>query len=253
MIFNWKTDYLALDFDGVVINSVEECLLVSFNTFADFSHTRLVDSLDQIDPFFIAEFKRMRNFIRAGADFVYIVMAITQNVSITNQRQFDNFCDDNKDLEKIFFDEFYKKRDQLSIEKPDLWLKLNPLYPGLLDFLLQYPDKKHLFIITTKKIFFVQKILSYYNIPFINTHLFNADKNRSKKSIILELLDKFIILPLHFWFVDDQIDTLIKIQDTQINCLLAEWGYNDNEQVQLAKQNQIPGLKLDDFAKTFIF
>jgi len=253
MTFNRTTDYLALDFDGVVINSVEECLFVSFNAYAQLTGTATAASLEQIDPMIVDEFKRMRNFIRAGADFVYINMAIIQKIKITNQQEFDDFCHSYKELEKTFFDSFYQHREQLSSGNPDLWIKLNPLYRGMQDFLMHYPDKDRLFIITTKKLLFVQKILSFYNIPFIDAHLFNADKIRSKKSIILELLDTYTIDPQHFWFIDDQVDTLIQVRDIQINCLLAEWGYNDSEQVELGKQHLIPAINLDDMKRIFVF
>ncbi|HPG42020.1 MAG TPA: hypothetical protein PLP19_21920 [bacterium] len=253
MNFNRTTDYLALDFDGVVINSVEECLFVSFNAYEELTGSAPITSLKHIAPKIIDEFKRMRNFIRAGADFVYIIMAISTNIKITSQQEFDDFCHSHKELEKTFFDTFYKHREQLSSGNPELWLKLNPLYHGMQDFLLQYPDKERLFIITTKKIFFVQKILSFYNIPFIDAHLFHADKTRSKKNIILELLDKYNIDPHHFWFIDDQVDTLIQVRDIQINCLLAEWGYNDSEQVLLGKQHHIPAINLDDLKRIFVF
>ena len=252
MKFNIKRDYLALDFDGVVVNSVEECLVVAYNAFAEYFHGRKVNSVNEVEPETVLTFKQLRNFIRSGADFVYIILAISENMNINNQQEFDDFTNKYEDLRNTFFDLFYLERESFFTQKPESWIKLNPLYDGLNEFLSSYPYKERLYIITTKKIFFVKKILSFYGIQLIKNNLFTADDKKNKKDIIQELLSNHKISPQRFWFVDDQIDTLLKVKDSFIHCFLAEWGYNDEQQINKGKKENIEIITLKDFRNKFI-
>ena len=122
----------------------------------------------------------------------------------------------------------------------------------MVEFLEQYSVKKKLFIITTKKILYVKKLLKSQNIPLLDQNLYTATHKNSKRDIILSLLKQYEIPPEHFSFVDDQIDTLIKVKDTGINCILAEWGYNDSNQINLAKEKNIEIVNLTEFRNKFM-
>jgi len=251
MKFDIERDYLALDFDGVVANSVLECLVAANNAYSEYSGGRKTYDLSELDPALIAEFTRLRNFIRAGADFVYIVKSISENMIIGNQQEFDDYTKKYKDLQADFFDLFYRERELFSTSMPDIWIGLNPLYEGMKGFLDNYPYKDRLFIITTKKIFFVKKILLYHNIQLNQDNLFTANGKKTKKDIILRLVQKYNIYPHQFWFIDDQVDTLLKVKDTRIQCLLAEWGYNEKQQINRGNKEKISVITLKDFRNMF--
>ncbi|MBN2410076.1 HAD family hydrolase [candidate division KSB1 bacterium] len=250
--FNIKKDFLALDFDGVIADSVEECLLVAHNAYSEHTGGIRTYNLSELDPVLISEFKRLRKFIRSGADFVFIIKAITEKINIDSQLEFDDYITRYKDSRKIFFDLFYMERERFSVQMPDIWILFNPLYDGMKEFLINYPYKERLFIITTKKIFYVGKIFFYHNIQLPRDNLFTATEKNNKKDIILQLLHKYNISPKQFWFIDDQIDTLLKVKDTRINCMLAEWGYTEKQQINRGKKENIHIITLKNFSNKFI-
>jgi len=247
-VFDRTKDILALDFDGVIADSINECLVVGHNSFAAFEgRDDKIDELRVLDEQLVAESKRLRDFIRSGEDYVYIDLAVREKADIQNQADFDRFTEKFSDLRPTFFDIFYRERERFSNEQRQKWIQLNPLYPGMKEFLHRFSPKEHLFIITTKKTFFVDLILSAHKINLPEAHLFHANSSLPKKMIISDLMKAHSIDPHHFYFVDDQVDTLLKVRDAGVHCVFAEWGYNNVEQKEKALQAGVMCMTLNEF------
>jgi phosphoglycolate phosphatase-like HAD superfamily hydrolase len=251
IVINRESNYLALDFDGVIADSIGECLVVAHNAFVEFGGGPPVLKLSEIDPDHVAESRRLRNFIRYGEDYVYISLAIHKGTPIHNQDDFDTFTDEHESLRQDFLTGFYRERERFLDQHRSGWLELNPLYEGLEDFLLHYQPRDHLFIITTKRINFVQEILLAHGIQLRGANLFHAHGARSKRTIISELLGEKTIPLERFHFIDDQVDTLLKVVDTGIHTYLAEWGYNNPDQVRRAAGTAINVLSRERFLEAF--
>lgn len=251
MTFDRNKNILALDFDGVISDSIRECFVVSNNAYAEFAGGIMVDDFDQLDKNHVIESRRLRNFIRSGEDYVYINHAIKLGANIQNQADFDGFCAQHAGLRDTFYRLFYKVRTDLSENSPGLWVRLNPLYDGMQAFLADYEHKENLYIITTKRFSFVDKILHINHIFLPGDNKFTADKVRTKRVIIDEVLKKNTIPPRHFYFVDDQVDTLLKVQELGIHIFLAGWGYNNQEQRQRAQDAGIEVLGMEEFWARF--
>lgn len=244
--------YLALDFDGVIADSIYECLVVAHNAFSKYKNAeKFIKTLDEIDALKLKDSRNLRNYIRSGEDYVYIQQILNENVQIINQLEFDEFCALHEDKRELYYQMFYKEREALSINYFKNWIALNPMYDGILDFLQSYPEKKKLFVITTKKIEFAKKIILAHNIGLIESNFYHSSINRSKKQIISKLLKQYNIGPSDFYFIDDQVDTLVKIKGLGINLYLAEWGYNNKAQIKRAKVENIPVLGLKEFITNF--
>jgi phosphoglycolate phosphatase-like HAD superfamily hydrolase len=250
--FDRKKHFLALDFDGVIADSIAECLVVGHNAFARFSGSgKAIQSLAELDQEQLRDARRVRNFIRSGEDYVFIFLALSEGVQIQTQEAFDAFTTFHSDLTEEFLQFFYEVRIKLSTENPGTWAALNPLYPGMGEFLNAYTQKDNLFIITTKKGEFVKSILDVNQVVFNSAHLFHANEVRPKR-MILEILSKEKGVELsRFFFVDDQVDTLLKVQSSGVQCILAGWGYNNPEQAARAEAARIPVLALADFLRSF--
>ena len=243
--------HLALDFDGVIANSISECLVVGHNAFARYSGKKnLVEELNELDPNRVEESRRLRNFIRYGEDYVYINLALEDGAKIRNQKEFDDFTRQYESLRPEFVRLFYDERTRLSTEQKELWVRLNPLYEGMTDFLIDFP-KDRLYVITTKRIAFVELILQANGVLLKEENLFHANVNHSKREIIRDILKRDAIPARDFHFVDDQVDTLLKVRDLGIVCYLAEWGYNNAEQIRRAKEEGIQVLNLPEFYELF--
>jgi phosphoglycolate phosphatase-like HAD superfamily hydrolase len=247
-----KQIYLALDFDGVIADSIYECLVVAFNAFSNYRNgTKLIKTLDEINGQQLKQARYLRNFIRSGEDYVYIQQIISDKVRINNQLEFDKYCAIHQEKRNLYFQIFYNEREEFSLKYFKEWIALNPFYDGIKDFLQSYPDKGKLYIITTKKIEFAKKIISAHSIGLLHANFYHASQDRSKREIILQLLNSYQIDPSDFYFIDDQVDTLLKLNDLGINCYLAKWGYNNEDQQKRARDDNISIIQLDKFLNKF--
>jgi len=134
-------DVLALDFDGVIADSLEECLVVGFNAFSQYrQQDRRLFRLDEMDFQMSEEAKRIRKYIRTGEDYVFIFLALHREITIDDQNKFDAFKEQNHLLQPEFRELFYQQREVFSTELSDKWIALNPLYPDMENFLKQVPS-----------------------------------------------------------------------------------------------------------------
>jgi phosphoglycolate phosphatase-like HAD superfamily hydrolase len=242
---------LALDFDGVIADSISECLVSGYNAYADHTKTNPIKRLEELDANLIAESKRIRRYIRTGEDYVFIFTGLHQQRSIRSQQDFDTFKDENRSLQSRFHDLFYSHREQFSRETPEAWVRLNPLFPGIKELLLTYNDKTHLTIVTTKQTCYVHMILEPNQIHLPPENVHQAAGDLTKSDILEQIMNEKRLGAEACHFVDDQVDTLLKVQPLGIHCYLAVWGYNDDSQAALAEKHGIENLELEDFLKRF--
>lgn len=246
-MFNPKTQILALDFDGVIADSIAECLVVGYNAYSRYiGKGSPIVSLSGLAPEVFAEGRRLRNFIRAGQDYVFIHMAIDLGEVITDQTAYDAFTEKHADRFDDYFRLFYTERQQLLDDQPEIWNSLNPLYKGIRSFLQDYPKKNNLYIATTKKVEYVIEILRSNHIELIEKNIFHANPVFPKAEIIRHTAGMRGTAMEDVIFIDDQIDTLIKVAPTGARCLLAVWGYNNAAQRNKSLIHHIPHLKLTD-------
>ncbi|HPC36231.1 MAG TPA: hypothetical protein PLO79_06360 [Candidatus Marinimicrobia bacterium] len=251
-LFNPANDILALDCDGVIVDSIAECLVVGYNAFnSAIGCSERINDLSQLPSEIQQESRRLRNFIRHGEDYVYIFKAIADNFPIHNQADFDDYLEKNRDVKEEFRTQFYLERARFLREEPLRWLALNPFYDGMADFLRNFSPPERLYIITTKKLEYVQVILNTAGIPFQLRNLFAANSQKGKPEIIADLLQKIGLSPGNFYFVDDQVDTLIKLKPLKIRLFVAGWGYTSPEQIHQAEIEGIPTLTLNEFYQLF--
>ena len=229
------------DFDGVVCDSVIECLLVTYNAYGRLhspSYQRLLD-IEAIDPKKRETFRKLRAFLKGAEDFVPLFMTIEQNISITRQKDFDLFREAHKEHLTEYVEAFYAERDFLKNNEKELWLDLNPLFEGFAEELQQRPSFERLHILTTKRQDDVVQIFQHWNISFPAKQItyMNATGKSQKLLNILQEHDADFAESVYF---EDQVDFLVASQRHNIGSYLVDWGYVSEEQKVLAHQHNIP-------------
>ena len=241
-----KTDYFAFDFDGVIADSILECMISGYNAYAHIKGTlkRKYDIEDFSDSE-ILDFRRLRNFIRSGEDYVYIMLSFDLGIPIQSQADWDHFTAQYAELKESYYSAFYESRNHILDSFKEKWLALNPLYPGIKEFISHIPVE-HIFIVTTKDVHFVKEILTANGITLIDKQMYQAVKGLKKPQIILNILSDFNISSEKLIFIDDHAQTVLDVSETAVNCYLSGWGYNTIAQQKRLKGLGIPILKISD-------
>ena len=206
---------IFLDFDGVICDSIDEAFVSSWLAYSDYRdrETRSILLADY------SSFRSYRPFIRGGADYMLVQLCIDTNVHLATQEEFDAQAEI---IGEVGMDEyhrqFYSARSRLLEKDRAYWLKLNRIYPRVLQPLRAVSSQA--WILTTKDAGFAHEIVMSKGFDWPRDRIICSGKER-KVRIIEEILGENETAV----FVDDQIDHFSEPVDPRISCYLAAWGY----------------------------
>ena len=211
------------DFDGVLCNSIDECLITTYNAFY---HTELIN-LDDIPNQFKLFFYKYRYHVRPVNEYLLICKAYMDKKDLS----FPIFNELKKRYEKemdIFEKHFFFKRDFLK-KKTDLWLSYHTIYKHAAQFIAGLSRK--FYIVTTKDYNSVEMLANHFG--FINKVEEILSKEMSiDKSVLFEyLFDKYksLLNGRRIIFVDDNEFHLASVTKFPIELYFAKWGYAKNQ------------------------
>jgi phosphoglycolate phosphatase-like HAD superfamily hydrolase len=231
---------LFLDFDGVICNSVLECLYSA--TIAYFSKYLKVQ-ITSLPLSFKEGFIRYRPYIRTGEDYVVLADLVARGVEIHGQEDFDRELQSNPvDKLSLFRDLFYQTRRELIAHDFLHWMRLNPLYPGIKQPLLEVAQDPTVYILSTKVSDLIRRILLFHGIDWPEERILYSH-TVSKKEIIGSLLTSQGAE--NATLLDDQLDHLrVAMEDRRITPFLAGWEYVNPEWLE---QREVPVLPIEEF------
>jgi len=238
------------DFDGVICDSALESLLTAFNSqqrIDDPDHPRML-SLDQIPLEIQIKFRRLRAFLHGAEDFLPIIRAVFSDRQVDTEDEFRLFreipprvLEESKKL-------FYEERDFLRQNEKELWLNLNPLFPGIGDGFRRLQPYQNVYILTTKRKEDVEDILRYYDIDFPTEHI-NAVGTEQKFQRLIELSEYTGCSLNDTIYLEDQINFLPPAQSAGCTVYLAGWGYVSPQHRKTAAANSISVIDEKRFAE----
>jgi phosphoglycolate phosphatase-like HAD superfamily hydrolase len=214
---------LFLDFDGVICDSLDECIISSLYAYYSLLTKTKLTSLPRD---YKREFNRLRPYVRNGEDYLVIQEILKNHITITGQDHFDTLLSQHSRELPFYKELFYKARNYFIEKDPGFWYSLNRIYPHILPSLGKICTSREVYILSTKRADFISTILEKNGIRIPGERILVA-WNIDKCDLISSLLDKHHYQ--HALFVDDQIDHLVKNTDSRITPCLAAWGYIQRE------------------------
>ncbi len=243
---------LALDFDGVVADSILECLVTAYNAFSAFNNIndfRL--DISQFTKEEIAQFRESRIYIRRGEDYVFLLMAADHGTPITSQTEFDTYLKQYEEVRDRFREMFYGMRVTLQTNHPTEWLALSPVYTQMKEFLQSVKHPESIYIVTTKDLVSVQLILESHDITLKINNMFQATRTLRKPELLLNIAEVEKLNPANVIFIDDHPATVTEVIDgTSVESHCAAWGYNAEDQLDKLKEMGVSVLTQDEFLST---
>ena len=214
-----------LDFDGVIADSIRETYVISLQAYYGVKGPSDEESVGAL-------FFKYRGLVRPPHHFLALHktiefcldkgkdpgMAIFRNVF----EKYIEQCEPQKNkFEALFFG--LRTRYQLSSE---YWVSLNPITEYGKS--LVGKELARYFILTTKDAKAVDVLLKAYGID-IEKRFTKSDYERfnNKGAIIQYVLDTYPEYDSAV-FVDDAVEHLDSVTNSNVSCLFAEWGYGEN-------------------------
>lgn len=220
------TIVLALDFDGVICDSVDECLITACNAWnmLQGSSTRIA-SLAEVEPHVAQRFRQHRHLARNAPDFWPLLhWTLTGNTTL-DEAELASFRMENTRIIKRFEPAFFAAREEYRSKDPEQWLALNRYYPEFQDGWDQLMGKYPTHIITTKDLRSVEYFNRQWNLGIPPEHLWTNEQRLSKGAIAQRIINESGIRPEELFFVDDHPHHLQDVATTGACCFWASWGY----------------------------
>lgn len=250
---------LALDFDGVICNTVHEGCRSAWQVCRE-----VVPRLGDAPPAeFASMFVRLRPVLEHGWEFPLLMLAILEGVpEATIWESFQTTCRQRL-LEKFHMTpkrlaaRFDAARDGAIRGNLDEWLAGQALYPGMAARLGNILQSKILvYVITTKEARFAHKLLETHGVAVPTDRIWGKERARPKAELLRVLAATHEIPFRDIWFVEDRLQTIRAVQGeadlAAVGLFLALWGYiMPTDRDTAVRDPRIVPLSLDRFCQDF--
>ncbi len=250
---------LALDFDGVICDSVREGLRSAWRVYRDIWG----GANDSPPPDVAAAYLRLRPSLEIGWEFPIMLRAIVEGVPEADLlREFQTTWRsrivqahhlDPGDLSA----RFDAARDAWIRADLSGWLASQHFYPGVADRLRAIlQGDTRLFVITTKEWRYAHLLLERNRVPLAAAHVWGKERVRPKADLLRILRQENGVDIGEIWFVEDRLKTLRAVRQQAdleaMTLFLAAWGYNTpSERDEARADRRIIPLTLEQFCRDF--
>ncbi len=218
---------LCLDFDGVICDSIDESMLVAYNSYQIFhNHTHnIISHLDHIPPEISSSFREFRYLVRPAGEYWLLMHALCTNISDLTQKSFNEMSLRYRETITAFETIFFETRGELKKQYPKEWLSLHRLYPQFLEAWPSVQQRFEVHIVTTKNLCAVVQLNKHFNISIPENRIWTREKVKEKKEAIQFIAERHGGSFENIIFIDDHPLHLQDVAKTGIQCLWASWGY----------------------------
>ncbi len=251
---------LALDFDGVIVDSVRDAFVTAYNAYVKiFPDTKLLGG-KQITPEDIfegtifknkiyLEYEIYRCFTNTGGQQVAAIRAIDKNLNITKEEKFVDYLNEMGDKKlKKYDDEFYLERKKIFEKDNNAWYSLTPAFEVIET--LKKINKKNIYIVSSKNKEAISNTLKHNNVDFPEEKILDKYYEIDKLKKLRKIAKDLKIKEEEINFVDDMLLHIAPVRNnSKIKCHLSTWGYNNEDQRKKSKQLGINLLTQKDFIK----
>ena len=234
---------LCMDFDGVVVDGSNECLIVSWLAF----HNKGVPKdptmvLDGIPSTLSMKFNNLRNYVRHDGHFI-VPYLFNGDLKIGNQEDFDQvFSSIKPSIIQEFSRVFQSIRRKIRQDHAGAWFSYHNFYPNIRTVFNQGHD---IHIVSGKDTPSIQAILEKNNI-FLGRDKIHGGL-RTKISVLKSLYQDSLSQHGDMIFIDDNLPNVLESSALGIRTLWADWGFNTVEHLRTAKMHAIKATTLSEF------
>ena len=222
---------IFLDFDGVIVDSIEECYVVSRETYYGYA------KFPYDEESYRRSFYQFRGLVRPTYEYMGLHCALEQMYNGSKDTVEELFHREKEVIDintkESFEEKFFFARSIYIDRSFKKWIRMNPLTEFGKTLVGKKNPKKY--IITTKNREATEVILNHYNISVSGVYTNNEIKSAGSKGKLISKImnnknEKQAI------FVDDAVEHLDTVDDERVKCYFANWGYGKNNRHQVFHQ-----------------
>jgi len=235
---------LIFDFDGVLINSIDEVVLTTYNAATESLHTALTNLPSDL----VMLFKRNRYHVQPIGDAILMMQWCLNNYQTVPEKmltaqEYQRIITDTTIALRDRSDRIYEKRSRFIEKDQPAWLVLHRPYQPLWDQLI-HSDYQPLVILTNKNKDATLRLCRYFNLNVNQKNVYPGDHGITKSQHMRRIRERFGADL--YYFIDDSVKNLRQL-DADINpgkkviaLMFAAWGYTGPDDHKLAESHGYP-------------
>jgi phosphoglycolate phosphatase-like HAD superfamily hydrolase len=239
---NGGRQVLALDFDGVICDSLLECAIVSWNSHfgcavGDFA----ADGLTRIPKDYLDHFGAIRGYARHLGHFLLPLLGGREVFG--TQAEYDAaFGALSERLVARFVERAETYRSAVRQRYRQSWLQSHTVYPGVLDVLQRHRP----YVVTARDRASVLELLAAVDVPLEASQVYGG--RWDKGPALADIADREAIPRAALIFVDDNLHTVAAALRAGFTAHWARWGFAAPEHHALADRLGVPAIDLAELA-----
>jgi phosphoglycolate phosphatase-like HAD superfamily hydrolase len=256
---------LALDFDGVISNSIHDSVRTSVNAYMEtrpghglplrspLDSAESVFEFERVHPGIFSRFRRLIPMGNRAEEYLVIWTLIDSGRAdrIADQADFDRVRLEIPAADRdAYAGRFYGLRIEWQNRDPAAWARLLPAFDGIPAALDVLKDRFELAVATSKDMRSVNLLLREYGVEdrFAPELILDKEFSYSKRDHLRRLRELSGLPFDRMVFVDDKLIHLQAVKDLGVRACLALWGFNSEEEHRLAAGEGFTLLGLEEFA-----
>ena len=241
---------LILDFDGVLINSLDEVTLTAYNA----TTGKLVTSLADLPTALVGLFQRNRYHVQSIGDGILLMEWClnyyrSASEKLLNPHEYEATISDAVGSLTDRTLRIYETRGRFIAKDPECWLGLHHPYQPLWDQLIQR-QKLSFVLLTNKNRDATLRLCRHFGLGIQAADVYSGDRGTSKVENMRQIQERFG--NQEFDFIDDSVKNLrdleksLDVGNKIIRLLLASWGYTGPQDEKVAQEYGYPVLNQKD-------
>lgn len=228
---------VIFDFDGVLMDSMEEVAVSAYNACT----AKLVTRAHDLPNGLLDKFRSYRSFMRTPAEAIPLMTwclarANGSDGGDLDRGTFEQCCTTSPGSSRSRRRRFFEARQRLTEKNPSAFFSLNRPYQPLWGYLSDYG--KPIVILTTKNRQAVLKLCRHFELAINPGDIYSGDQGMTKTAN-MEVIHRRFEASCYF-FIDDLRQNLMELkggfvkEGVTLSLFLADWGYGTDEDAVFA-------------------
>ena len=217
---------LAIDFDGVICDSRDECLITAYISYQSLlGKKKELVNLEDFDRDFVSRFRKLRYLVRHANDFwllIHLLLAGTERIELS---EFNTLKEKHRDVLTKYKPVFYETRNYFRSLDIERWTNLHRPYSEFQTGWIAIREGFKVYVVTSKDLASVQHFSKLWNLEIATEKIWSNEKQSSKAQAVHNIMEESNVSSNQLFFIDDHPDNLIDVMKTGATCFWATWGY----------------------------
>ena len=242
----------VFDFDGVVCDSTDECMVTSWNAWQRWNcKNNFRETLEEFTDREQQEFRPLRYYVRGAGEY-YVLRRLLSEMKIQRIKNYQDFeIFRKKWIKEVnqFKEYIFTARSRLIAQSLDNWINLHQVYPEIINLMHEIAHLDSIYIATLKDLKSVRLILDRNKVFIPERKILHQAIISSKLQALDMIKDDEKQDKSDIYLFDDNISHLIEPLEEGYQAHQTTWGNVPADYIIEATEKNVPLIDFEGLRK----